>query len=116
MKISYSQIESSCNELHAVAKNMQSSFEKISAIKTTVNGGSFWGNEAASAYAQSLEVLTSQFDDIFLEIESSILYLASCAEGYQAVDNLVMTEICNSLGISDPAGATTSQNNSSVVN
>ena len=39
---------------------------------------------------------------IYIENENSILYLAECAEGYKAVDEIVLKEICNNLGLTMP--------------
>lgn len=99
MKISYSQIEEQCNELHLVAKNIKESLDNIEQIRIKVSNDDNWVGNAASVYLNKLEYVTKNFDNIYKEIEFAILYLASCAEGYQAIDKNVIEEITSSLNL-----------------
>lgn len=97
MNISYKDVEAECNELHNLAKNMKKISEDIASMRDKLNGS--WKGIAANAYIDLLNNVTYSFDSVFVSIESSILYMASCAEGYQALDKLVMDEICGYLNI-----------------
>lgn len=101
MKISYSQIEGYCNELHALSKNLKEIMNNIEEIGVQVSNNS-WNSDAANVYSEKLKNATKIFDDIFIELETSILFLANSAEGYQAVDNNVVKEICSNLSINQP--------------
>ena len=60
------------------------------------------GKTLEKEYEKKLKSMTMNFDEIFRELENSILYMANCAEGYQAVDQTVIKEICDNLNISQP--------------
>lgn len=101
MYISYKDVESQCNKLHNLAKKMKSISEDISNVKNTL--GSCWKGIAADSYIELLNTVTSCFESVFLSIEDSILYMASCSEGYQALDKNIMDEICGYLNIDSNA-------------
>lgn len=101
-KISYSQIEGYCNELHAVAKKMNEILENVKKSGENILSKDNWNGPAANFFANKMTKLTSNFDDVFKEIENSILFMASCAEGYQAIDQIVVKEICSNLNITEP--------------
>lgn len=102
MKVSYSQIEAQCNELHAVAQNMKSILDNIDGIRSRVSGGESWTGSASDTFSEKLSSVSKNFEEVFQELENSILYMASCAEGYQAVDEMIMKEICSNLKITSP--------------
>lgn len=102
MDISYSQVEAQCNELHSVAKNMKEILDNIDGIKTRILNSDSWSGSASNIYVEKLESVSKNFEEVFLEIENSILYMASCSDGYQAVDQQIMREICSNLKITEP--------------
>ena len=102
MNISYSQVESQCNQLHETAKKMKDILDMVSEIRKNACNSASWNGEASNAYSEKLSLLIGSFDEAFLEIENSILYMASCSSGYQALDQQVMQEICSNLNITEP--------------
>lgn len=100
MKISYNQVESYCNELHSIAKSMKDSLQYINSIGNSVKG--YWSGEASDYFSKQLNALTKNFDEVFCELENSILFMAKCSEGYQVLDDKISQEICNNLHISSP--------------
>lgn len=106
MKISYSQVENYCNELHDIAKKMNEILENVNEIGTNVSSSGGWEGEAANFYENKLKNVTKNFDEVFCEIENSILFMAKCAEGYNAIDKDVIREICNNLKITTPSLST----------
>lgn len=102
MNISYSQIEAQCNELHSVAKNMKEILENIEGIRIRILNGDSWSGSASNNYSNKLGSVSKNFEEVFLEIENSILYMAKCSDGYQAVDQQIMREICSNLKITEP--------------
>lgn len=105
-KISYGDIETLCNGLHQVAKTMKEILDDIEGIKNKLSSGSSWSGSASSTYAEKLSAVTKNFEEVFIEIENSILFMASCAEGYQAIDENIMQEICSNLNITEPSLST----------
>lgn len=101
-KISYSDVETLCNALHSVSTGMKEKLDDINSVKNNVLSGNSWSGSAASTYAEKLGEVTKYFDEVFIEIENSILFMASCAEGYQAIDKQVLKEICSNLNITSP--------------
>lgn len=103
MNISYSQVEAQCNELHSVAKNMKEILDNIDAIRTRILNGESWSGSASNTYSNKLGSISKVFEEVFFEIENSILYMASCSDGYQAIDQQIMHEICSNLRITEPS-------------
>lgn len=102
MKLHYEDIENYCTELHALAKQMNETLSGVSKTGNIVLTSGCWEGNASEYYLKKLNNLTKNFDDVFKEIENSILYLAKSAEGYQAIDNTLMREICQNLNITEP--------------
>lgn len=100
MKFSYTKIEAYCTELHELAKNMKSTLETAGNLGEKID--SSWNGPASEYYVGKIMGLSKQFDDIFNEIENSILYLALCSEGYNAIEENIKKEICDNLKITEP--------------
>lgn len=100
MKFSYEMIENYCNELHDLAKNMKSTLENVGDLGKKINNS--WNGPASEYYTSKMTNLSNQFEDVFKEIENSILYLASCSDGYNAIEENIKREICQNLKISEP--------------
>lgn len=111
MNIKYSQISDYCNELHALAKNMKDTLEEVTSLSSKLQNKEAWSGAAANNYTEKIRVMTSGFEEIFIELENSILFMASCAEGYKAIDDDVIREICSNLKITEP-----NLNTSSIFN
>lgn len=103
MKISYSQVEGYCNELHQLAKHMKDLIYDIESTSNKVSSSDTWSGQAANYYTQKMKKLCSNFDEMFTELENSVLYMAKCSDGYQAMDKTVVAEICNNLNIQSPS-------------
>ena len=101
-KISYSQIEGLCNELHASANIMKDTLDKIIKANAQINANDTWIGPAASNYINEFNKLNTVFEKAYTELENSILYMAKVSDGYQAIDKNVMGEICQNLGITQP--------------
>lgn len=106
MKLSYSQVEGYCNELHAMVRKMKESFEEIEQMSKNVSKSGCWSGTAAEYYTSKLNKVSRNFNEITMEIENAILFMAKCSEGYQMIDQSVMKEICNNLNITEPTLAT----------
>ena len=101
-KISYEKVEDKCNELHALAKKMKATLDEIERIRLKVESGKLWSGPASENYAKRLKKITSSFDEVYMEIENTILFLANCSDGYQAIDKEIMREICTNLNLTEP--------------
>lgn len=102
MKFNYVDIENYCNELHAVANKINDIFYGVKDAGRKLSSGESWEGNASEFYLRQLNDLTKNFDELNSEIENSILYLAKCSDGYNAIDNKVLKEICNNLNIMEP--------------
>ena len=100
--IHYEQVEESCNELHQLAKNMKELVDKINNTSKKLSSNESWNGMAANYYISKMDRLCKNFDEMFAEIENSILYMAKCSGGYQEIDKVVMNEICINLNIQSP--------------
>lgn len=103
MKISYSQINNECNELHLLATKINENVNYIKNLNNSLIKNSIWTGSASENYSIKLKQLLDNFDDVSTEIENSILFLAKSAEGYQAIDNMIISQICNNLKITAPS-------------
>ena len=101
-EISYSEVENSCNELHELAKNMKETLNNIINTGNSLKTNESWQGSASDYFNDKLNQLIKNFDEAFIEIENSILFMASCSEGYQAIDSKIMGEICSNLNITEP--------------
>ena len=102
MKISYSDVESYCNELHSLANKMKDILDDVKNIKTKISSSETWTGAASNYYSDKLKNVSNKFDEIYDEIEYSILFMANVSDGYQSIDQDIMSEICSNLSISEP--------------
>lgn len=102
-KIKYEDIKTSCEEMHIQAKNMKELLENINTNSKKLSSTGSWEGKAAEYFIKKTEKLTKNFDEIYIELENSILYLAKVSDGYQAIDENLMQEICNNLNIGEPS-------------
>lgn len=100
MHISYKDVEQQCNSLHELAKSMDETITQINTLNASVKG--VWLGPAADAFTENLGAAAASFAEVRVAIETSILYMAKCAEGYKAIDKTVMQEICDYLNIDNP--------------
>ena len=100
--IKYADIESECNTLHKVANEIKDTLSNIEKKTLAISSNDMWVGTASDHFNEYVRNLSKNYDDIYNELEASVLYLASCAEGYKAVDQTIMNQIMNNLGITDP--------------
>lgn len=102
MKISYKQVEESCNEMHQIANNIKDILNNISNTSKTLIKHNVWQGDAASYYVSKFQKFEKNFDEIYKELEYSVLYMAKCSDNYKTIDKKIVQEICNNLNISEP--------------
>ncbi len=84
MKLNYEEMISVANEMLQAQGNIESSFQ---AIKNELNNiSNNWSGQASSYYVSKLKNLTNNFDNVSLELKTSINYITQTAEGYQNAD------------------------------
>lgn len=106
MKFSYTAIEGYCTEMHQIAQNMKEILEYINQNTNMLFQNGYWEGPGASYYFGKFSNISNQFEEVYREIENSILFLAQTAEGYGAMDKKLVAQICNGLNISEPSLAT----------
>lgn len=102
-KIKYQDVKGYSEEIHKLASDMK---DIINEIKNNVNrlkSSGYWEGNASDYYISKTEKLIKNYDEIYVELENSVLYLANVTEGYQEIDETVMKEVCNNLNISEPS-------------
>ena len=100
--IKYADIKDQCNTLHKVANDIKDTLDKIEKATISVSSNDMWIGNASDHFNNYVRELAKNYDDIYNELEASVLFLASCAEGYEAIDNQVMNQILNNLNITAP--------------
>ena len=100
-KIEYQTVKVSSERIHSIANNMKTLLENIS--KNTSNINNNWEGSASSYYVDKMTKLVSNFEEIYIELENSVFYLANVTEGYQALDEKIVQQICNNLNITEPS-------------
>lgn len=103
MNISYNQVETYCNDLHALSGKMKETLQKIEESGMKINKSECWVGNASEFFVKKISVMSNNFEQIYNEIETSILYMAKCSSGYQAIDQKIMSEICENLNLSEPS-------------
>lgn len=99
MKISYAQVEEFCNEMHRTANNIREILEDTKNQVNLLSGSDVWEGQSANYYLDKFNQLSSNFEMVYQELESAVLYMAACSDGYQKIDENIMNEICNNLNI-----------------
>lgn len=85
-RINYADVKASCDNLTALTSKVRDTIENInnaiSKIKDPV-----WGEIAADSYVKKINALTSNLPEANKQLALAMLFLASCADGYQSVDS-----------------------------
>lgn len=102
MKFSYEKIAEYCNEMHQLAENMKSILEFIDENTKNIFENEIWQGPGASYYHEKFTNVSSTFEEVFTEMENSILYLIQVSDNYKSVDNSIIGEVCQSLKIKEP--------------
>lgn len=102
MKFKYEDIETYCNDMHHIATNMKDIMDKIESEYLNLQVSGCWSGPASSFYKDKFKKLISNFDEAHDEIEMAVLFLAKVSDGYKAIDENVVREICNNLKITEP--------------
>ena len=87
MNLSYSELKEYSNELHGSYKNIQEIFENIIGIKDQLIKTECWTGPAFNYYINKITSLTQNFDEVYLELEKSALYLDKILEDYEILVN-----------------------------
>lgn len=90
--ISYSDIENYCNELHVIADRIKENLDNVKSEGTSVCSNENWIGIASEYYLNKINNFSKNFDDIINKLEESILYMAKCSEGYQAIDSKIIKD------------------------
>ena len=98
MNLSYSELKEYSNELHGSYKNIQTIFENIIGIKEQLTKTECWTGPASNYYINKITNLTQNFDEVYLELEKSALYLDKVLEDYEILVNSASTGMNEILG------------------
>jgi len=91
MNLSYANLKQCSDELHSSFGNIKSILEKVIEIKNQLSKGESWSGSASQHYVNKLGNLTSNFEEIYIELEKSALYLDKILEGYEIIDKKIIS-------------------------
>ncbi len=99
MKFYYSQIEDYCTNLYQVSKNIRNILDETMGEINKISNTEIWKGPAGDNYIEKLKGISLSFDNASAELESAVLFLASCADNYETLENNIIQEISNNLQI-----------------
>ena len=97
MKFSYEKIEEYCNEMHQLAQKMKDILEYIDNNTKKIFQNEIWLGPGASYYKEKFSAVSNTFEEVYIEMENSILYLIQVSDGYKNIDNEIINQVNKSL-------------------
>ena len=101
VKFSYSQIEPCCFELRDITQNMAKILKDIETINNNIFNYDTWEGPGASYYHEKIKSLTSNFEQVYIELKSATMFLAQTAMDYSKLDKQVVMQVTNNFNISE---------------
>ena len=86
MKVSYLNLKQHSEELHSSYNNIKEILENVKNIGSSITKSGCWSGEAADYYLDKLNKLSGNFEEVFLELEKSAIYLDKVLERYESID------------------------------
>lgn len=99
MKFYYSQIEEYCTNLYVVSKRISDILENTMTEINKISKTEIWKSPAGDNYIKKLKEVSLEFGNASAELESAILFLASCSDNYETLENNIIQEISNNMQI-----------------
>lgn len=101
MKISYNELKQYTEELRSVIQTVNEILENVSSINNQIARSECWVGEASYFYVNKSKSITACFDELYSELDKSVLYLDKVVVEYEDTDSKVIsasTRIGNSVG------------------
>lgn len=90
MNLSYANLKQCSDELHSSFSNIKSILENVTEIKNQLSKRTSWTGQAADYYINKIDGLSNSFEEVYVELEKSALYLDKILEGYEIIDNKII--------------------------
>ena len=84
--IKFEDIKSSCSNLQSISANMKTTNGNIDGLIGKISDPN-WSGDAASNYRDKLQNLSNKLPDAQHQLAMSVLFLASCSDGYEILGN-----------------------------
>ena len=95
MKVSYSNLKQHSEELHSSYNNIKEILENVKNISSSITKSGCWSGEAADYYLDKLNKLSGNFEEVFLELDKSVIYLDKVLERYESIDEVLSGAVDN---------------------
>ena len=84
--VKFEEIKTSCSNLQGLASNMKITNGNIDGVVSKVSDPN-WAGDAANNYRDKLQILSNKLPDAQHQLALSVLFLASCSDGYEILGN-----------------------------
>lgn len=91
MKISYNELKQYTEELRSVIQNVDEILENVSSINNQIARSECWVGEASDFYVNKSKSITACFDELYSELDKSVLYLDKVIVEYEDTDSKVIS-------------------------
>lgn len=102
MRLSYNDIKEYSEQLHIIARKIENNFEDLKSLGTTLEAKEILVSPASNYYQTKFMSVVKNVDEALYEIESCVLYMAKISDGYKALDEKLLSDICAKLKMVEP--------------
>lgn len=95
-RVEYSKIENEIENLANLANSMDSISSDITSAISSINAA--WIGKAASSYTDEITKLSNNLPDAVRQLAEAIIFLASCTENYQELENTLESQLMELIG------------------
>lgn len=96
-RISYGSISSSCANIKNITLKLNTTISNINEAINKIQDP-VWSGTAASAYKEKIKLLVDNLPDANRQLALSVLFLASCADGYKSIDKESVNSLIQVIG------------------
>lgn len=99
MKLNYSEIEQTNNEIHSIAIKIKDLYSEIYQLNNIIKNGDDWCGPAADNFTKMLEKNLKNFEFIVSEIENCFVYISTVCDNYEKIEETIIKEISENTGV-----------------
>lgn len=104
MKVSYSEVNSACEQIERISEKMQEILENSNSLVKKLENGGIWTGCAAHNYVEKFNTSLSNFNDIFANIETSLQFFRNKLEQLKSIDQVIKNGYQPDFGLLNPKG------------
>ncbi len=95
--VKFEEIKSSCSNLQSLAANMKTTGGNVNSVISKISEPN-WAGDAANNYRDKLQNLSNKLPDAQHQLALSVLFLASCSDGYEILGKNNVTTLIDLAG------------------